>query len=109
MTNDDDVHEEKPLVVNGITEEQFNMWRHQPVTEMLFKFLEDRRLVIKASLLDRWETGALTLMDEKEMRGRIMESRELDELRLPAIAQFYSTGEQEDGPIGGAEPQVDQD
>lgn len=69
--------------------QEYNIWKHHPVTKMFMQFLNDQRDAQLKYLLAAWEDGALTLMDEKEIRGRTALMKELTELEYSAIQAFY--------------------
>jgi hypothetical protein len=72
-----------------LTSEDYALWRHHPVTKVFLKYVEDFSVALEREAVDRWISGALKLIDEQEMRGRIMTLREISELPLSAIREFY--------------------
>lgn len=46
-------------------------------------------MAYRKGLLDRWEAGNLKLVEEQELRGRILAYTELHELTLSGMKAFY--------------------
>ena len=80
-----------------ITKEQFNLWKHEPVTKYFFDYLVNKRAFLKSAALDMWLSDPKNLSET--LRGQIIELEEVTELPWDAIEAFYQ--EREDG----AEPQ----
>lgn len=85
MTDRPDVH--------GIRLEDFQQWRHHPVSKVVLQFLRDYREVMHRELLERWTANSLTLSDEHEMRGRSATLQEFAELQFESMLNFYKEGE----------------
>jgi hypothetical protein len=83
--------------LDGLTEADFNVWKHNPVSKVYLKYLGDYRAMLLQDLLARWEAGAITLDTEKEIRGRTMTLAELVELQFASIEKFYQTEEENEG------------
>jgi hypothetical protein len=79
----------------GISEGDFQVWKHHPVSKLYLQYLADYRTMLLRDLLARWEAGALTLETEKEIRGRTITLAELVELKFASIETFYQTSEEE--------------
>lgn len=78
-----------------LTEQQFQLWRHQPISRLLFRFLADRQEALGRNMLERWMARSLKLVDEEEARGRALESEEVRSISLATIRNFYGIeGEQ---------------
>ena len=75
--------------LGDIRETDFQLWRHHPVTALFLQYLRDYREVLRREALDRWEAGALNLVDQQEMRGRVMTCAEMADLPFEAIRSFY--------------------
>jgi hypothetical protein len=80
--------------LHGITEGDYQSWRHHPVTELLLQYMGDFRDALVREAMGQWEAGALTLATEQEARARIVILRELGELPWSAIESFYEEGSQ---------------
>ena len=80
---------------DGLTEADFQVWKHHPVTKVYLLYLGDYRAMLLRDLLERWEGGVLTLDTEKEIRGRTMTLAELGELQFASIQKFYAEEENE--------------
>lgn len=79
--------------VNGITEADFNTWKHHPVTKVLHQFLGDYAEALKSDHLGRWLAGEDDPAQESLARGRIITATELKALKFQDIAEFYRDGE----------------
>lgn len=79
--------------MSGISEGDFNNWRHHPVSKVYLKYLADYRAMLIRELLMRWEAGALIVETEKEIRGRVMTLADLVDLRFESIQKFYAEEE----------------
>lgn len=85
-----------PLAVKGITAEDFASWRHNPVSKVVRKFLEDYADAIGKEALSRFiDGGSLTESAQQEMRGRLLAARELAELSFESLASFYQEEKEE--------------
>ena len=81
--------------LEGITEPDFQTWKHHPVSKVYLKYLADYRSMLLRDLLGRWEAGDLTLDIEKEIRGRTLTLAELGELTFASIQKFYQEEDNE--------------
>lgn len=79
--------------VNGIRLEDFQQWRHHPVSKVVLQFLRDYREAMHRELLERWTANSLTLADEHEMRGRSNTLQEFAEIQFESMLNFYKEGE----------------
>lgn len=79
--------------VHGIRLEDFQQWRHHPVSKVVLQFLRDYRESMHRELLERWTAGSLVLADESEMRGRSATLQEFAELQFESMLNFYKEGE----------------
>lgn len=77
--------------LDGISEADFNVWKHHPVSKLYLAYLADYRAMLLRDLLARWESGALILETEKEIRGRTLTLAELVDLKFASIETFYQT------------------
>lgn len=82
--------------LQGITEPDYQVWRHHPVTKLVLQYMADFREALRRDALARWESGALTLTDEHELRARSNVLAELGELQFPSIANFYGEDTKEE-------------
>lgn len=81
--------------LDGLTDADFNVWKHHPVSKVYLKYLDDYRTMLLRDVLERWEAGSLTLDTEKEIRGRTVTLAELVELQFASIQTFYQKNEEE--------------
>jgi hypothetical protein len=86
-----------PADINGITEADFQVWKHHPVSKIYLRYLADFRAMLLKELLGQWENGKLTLDTEKEIRGRTLTLADLTELQFASIQKFYQTEEDDEG------------
>lgn len=83
------------MSLDGLTEGDFQVWKHHPVSKIYLQYLGDYRAMLLKELLGRWEAGALTLETEKEIRGRVMTLADLVELQFASIQKFYQEEDNE--------------
>jgi hypothetical protein len=81
--------------IDGISEADFQVWKHHPVSKLYLKYLGDYRAALLRELLERWEAGSLVLDTEKEIRGRTMTLADLVELKFASIQTFYQRPEED--------------
>jgi hypothetical protein len=75
--------------VKGVTERDFNVWKHHPVTKLFKEFLVDYRGALITRMVEQWESGALKLTDELEARGRVRAVQEMIDLEFGHVASMY--------------------
>lgn len=78
-------HEELLL---GLSEQEYMLWRHHPVTAAYLLFLEDQAQSFRTAAMDLLEAGKLAPQADV-IRGRLANLRELQTLSLGAIQNFY--------------------
>lgn len=71
-----------------LSEEAYHLWRHNPVTAAYLLYLGDQIDAFRTAAADLLESGALSPQGEV-IRGRILTLRELQNLSLDAIQNFY--------------------
>lgn len=81
--------------LDGLTEGDFQVWKHHPVSKLYLQYLADYRAMLLRELLERWEAGAITLDTEKEIRGRTLTLADLVELQFASIQKFYQEEDNE--------------
>ena len=72
-----------------LTPQQFQLWRHHPVSQAVLRFLADWARELRRDVLERWESGT-GLADEHEARGRVLMLREVGELDIGVMREFYA-------------------
>jgi hypothetical protein len=87
--NEDHTDAPAPAALQGITEQDYLLWRHHPVTRLLLSYLRDYRADLVLAAQERWLAGELALATEHEMKGRVNSLAELADLPFAAIATFY--------------------
>lgn len=88
-------------ILEEMNAETFNIWRHHPITSAYLKFLADQASAMRETAADLLEQGLLdpnspnAALNANMIRGRLLTLRELVELRLENIQEFYSQANQE--------------
>lgn len=93
-------------MIDGLTEGDFQVWKHHPVSKLYLKYLDDYAMLLGRELLDRWLAGHITLETEKELRGRILTLTDLVELQFTSIEKFYQTEEKNEGTSTQVQPKT---
>lgn len=83
--------------LQDLSRHEWASWRHHPVTKAVQQYLRDRRETLWAELRERFKAGSLTLQDEREFRGRLLESEDFEQLEWDWVLSFYSLKEDEHG------------
>jgi hypothetical protein len=78
-----------------LSDQDYNLWRHQPITAAYLQHLSDQIEAFRTSASDLLEEGRL-LPQEGELRGRLLMLRELQSLSLEHIKNFYRQEETEE-------------
>lgn len=80
-----------PHLLTELAPEQFNVWRHHPVTRLVFDdYLDGLAFRIEVQVLNSWLAGNLKLLEEGEARGRLLAYRLLvQNLNLPSIREEF--------------------
>src|ERR1700677_288275 len=72
----------------GLSEQEFMLWRHNPLTAAYLQYLGDQVEAFRTAAIDLLEAGSLD--DQKDVtRGRLLTLRELQNLSLSDIQNFY--------------------
>lgn len=82
--------------LDQIKSDDFNRWKHHPVSKVYLQFLRDFSAQLVSHIHDEWLSGKLSLLDEKEARGRVLLLNELAELKFVSIQSFYGVEEQDE-------------
>jgi hypothetical protein len=79
--------------VHGISAQDFHLWKHHPVTQLLHKFLTDKKAFVQTSVTDQFLAGTLRLGDDNAqcLRGQMIEMQELIDLPFEALVNFYAS------------------
>lgn len=81
--------EERRRAVNDLSEREYQLWRHQPVTRAFLVYLTDYAATVMLNVLDAFIAGGLSQQEDTEARGRIKLARELVELPWNDIRASY--------------------
>jgi len=76
-----------------ITKEQFNLWKHDPVSKWFFEFLRAKQEFLKSAALDQWLAASTW---PETVRGQIIELSEIASIERAEILAFYGIEEKED-------------
>lgn len=71
-----------------MSEQEFNLWKNNPVTRAYLGFLLDEVEAFRTTAMDLLEAGQLNGRAD-ELKGRILTLRELATLKLSDIHGFY--------------------
>ncbi len=71
-----------------LAEQDYQQWRHHPITAAYLLYLGDLRAAFRVSAADLLEAGRLAPQAD-ELRGRLLNLHEVQELSLDAIQNFY--------------------
>lgn len=87
---------DEPQTVKHITESDFQIWRHHPVTKVVLGFLTDKTQFLERAALDQWLAGTLSLQADQTVRGQIIELNEVAEMPFGMLAEFYGTDQEKE-------------
>lgn len=87
---------QEPPHVFGITEADFQSWKHNPVTKMFRQYLADFAEALERGHNMRWRAGQLKDSVEYEAAGRVATLEEMAALEFSHIATFYQEPEQQE-------------
>ena len=82
--------------VRGITQPDYQAWRHHPCSQMFLQYLRDYRHSLLVNLVAKWEADEVSLALDTEVKGRVKTLSELAELPFDAILLFYQPAEETD-------------
>lgn len=71
----------------GLSEQEFQLWRHNPITAAYLRYLGDQIEAFRTAAADLLEAGNLDRSDV--IRGRLLTLRELQNLSLDDVQNFY--------------------
>lgn len=83
------------ISIKGITEADYNGWKHHPVTKMFREYLLHFAGSLEEGHLLRWKSGAMEQGKEDECVGRVLTLNELAELEFASIVDFYGVYEEQ--------------
>ena len=85
----------KPAVVRVITEADYQLWKHHPVTKWFRQYLNDFRGYAIAETNAEWLNGDLKLDTAEGNRAQIKMLQEMAELEFGDVADFYDGVDQQ--------------
>lgn len=71
-----------------ISKEQFGLWKHEPITRVVFEYLQKKQEFLKASALEAWLSGNPW---PEAVRGQIIELEEILNISVEAIEAVNGT------------------
>ena len=75
-------------LIIALSEQEYNLWRHNPITAAYLLYLGDQADAFRTAAADLLEAGNL-MPQADTIRGRILTLRELQTLSLGDIQNFY--------------------
>ena len=84
----------------GLSEQEFQLWRHNPITAAYLRYLGDQIEAFRTAAADLLEAGNLDRSDV--IRGRLLTLRELQNLSLDDVQNFYRHEDNEEKNNGDA-------
>ena len=86
------------IELNGVTQSDFQSWKHHPVSKVFFRYLLDFAEQLRRSQLAKIEASdeALSPKEQGEYKGRINTVTELAEIEFGHLVAFYPLADEED-------------
>lgn len=84
-----------------VNKEQFNLWKHDPVTKLFLMFLADKRKHLIDFATEQWVAGSETFSQMNQtVRGQVVELGEIADIEFGMIEAFYNEekSDESDGP-----------
>ena len=75
-------------MLTALSEQEYNLWRHNPITSAYLLYLGDQAEAFRTAAADLLEAGTLAPQADT-IRGRILTLRELQTLSLDVMQNFY--------------------
>ena len=84
--------------LNDIAEQDFQRWKHHPVTKVFMRYLMDMADQLRRSQLIDIENNAepMTPKAQGEYKGRVSALAELSTIQFEHLVEFYSPGDEEE-------------
>jgi hypothetical protein len=80
-----------------VTREEYNEWRHHPVSKVFLQFLRDKKEFLTKAMMDQWLDGNEAFdRAGQTVRGQIIELGEIADMPFEQISEFYKQ-EEKDG------------
>jgi len=89
------VAQSKRDTMTGITSQEFNQWRHNPITAGFLQYMEDSVAFLREAAADLLEAGQFNQGDVHQdknpdcLRGQIITLRHLHGIEIQTIQSFY--------------------
>lgn len=83
--------------VREITAQNFNSWRHHPVTKLVMEFFELRANLIKDQALEQWVNGTETEVARAESRSAFRVNLDFINLQFDHLLQAFNPPTEDDG------------
>lgn len=83
------------------TKEQFNLWKHDPITKLFLTFLHDKRKTLIDFATEQWVGGSESFAKINDaVRGQVVELGEITGIEFEHIEAFYNEEKEEtDAPV----------
>ena len=79
-----------PEELTQLSDHEFRVWKHHPVSKVVLQFLRDRADSLQAGVVQAWlKQGHLNDVHSLEVRGRMLEGRDVAGLTLMGVRTFY--------------------
>ena len=88
MTVDDTSRPAHEQFLISLSEQEYQLWRHNPITAAYLNYLGDQLTAFRTAAADLLEAGKLE-PGADVLRGQILTLRELHDLQLSDIRGFY--------------------
>lgn len=85
-------------IVSGITEQDFKLWKHHPVSKVVTQYFADYRDALVKQHVAEWLAGKTEDARDLEIRGRVAQLDDIAELGFASMVNFYPQPEQPDEP-----------
>lgn len=63
------------------------------MSKVFFQYLNDKRQFITDAAMERWVSGALSLLEDSGLRGQVVELLEIENTPFEALENFYQSEE----------------
>lgn len=78
-----------------MTREEYNEWRHHPVSKVFLQFLRDKKAFLTNAMMEQWLDGRESFaQSEQTVRGQIIELGEIADMPFEHISEFYKQEEE---------------
>lgn len=79
--------------IEDIAEQDFNAWKHHPVTKLFLRYTKDKREFIEKTAIQTWKTTGGII--NETMRGQVIELEEIESIDFIVLQMFYGAIEED--------------